>query len=258
MTTENDNPAAPAVSFANVSFSYGRTVVLEDVALDLHEGESVCVVGPNGGGKTTFLKLVLGLLKPDRGEVRLFGEAPERTRRLVGYVPQRLDYDRSFPVSVMDIVRLGGVARFRGGPGALASSDDALAALARVGMAEYGQRLCAELSGGQRQRVLIARALVAGPRLLMLDEPTASVDPGVEAKLTEVLQAIGEQMTILMASHDLGLVSRVVERVVCVNRQAVVHPTSELTGELLQDIYGDGMLAVRHDLHCSREGHDHD
>jgi len=251
----------PVISLHDVTFSYGGVPALEDVNLSIGEREAVSIVGPNGGGKTTLVKLILGLVRPQRGEVRMFGQPPQRARLRAGYMPQRVQHDPQFPVTVMDIVLMGRLGQ-RGLGGLLgwhgqADRCAALAALDQVGMADFGRRSFAELSGGQRQRVLIARALCCQPDLLLLDEPTSNVDSLVEARLLELLRQLNRQMTILMVSHDLGFVSGLVESVICVNRRVVVHPTSQLTGAVIRDLYGGEVRMVRHD-EFSPFGHTHD
>jgi zinc transport system ATP-binding protein len=262
MTDQSARPETPVVVMRRVSFAYDRMPVLEDVNLTIGPRESVSIVGPNGGGKTTLLKLILGLVPPAAGEIRVFGRAPDRVRGRVGYMPQNLQYDPQFPVTVMDVVLMGrlGGGGLVGTLGWYAKADRraALAALAEVAMQEHARRPFAELSTGQQQRVLIARALCAGPELLLLDEPTSNVDARIEAQLLEILGELNRRMAIVMVSHDLGFVLDMVRTVVCVNRRVVVHPTSQLTGQIIQDIYGGDVRMVRHDHRCSAEGHEHD
>jgi zinc transport system ATP-binding protein len=248
----------PVIECRNVSFSYQATPVLEDVNLTIYERESVCMVGPNGGGKTTLLRLLLGQIRPTKGEVLIFGQPPEQARLRIGYMPQRAEYDPLFPVTVMDVVLMGRL----GQPGLLgwlgwhsaADRRAAREALGQVHMADAAQRPFLALSGGQRQRVLIARALCCQPEMLLLDEPTANVDSLVEARLFDELRQLGQRMTIVLVSHDLGFVTSLVQRVICVNRQAVAHPASGLTAELIRDMYGADVKMVRHgDVMCHRE-----
>ena len=244
-------PTEPAITLRNVTFSYGAAPVLEDVGFSVGPREAVCLVGPNGGGKTTLVKLILGLLTPRRGEVRLFGQPPRSSRRRAGYMPQHVQYDPRFPISVMDIVLMGrlGQGGLRGLTGWYGRADRraALDALEQVGMKEFRRRPFGSLSGGERQRVLIARAVCCGPDLLLLDEPTSNIDTLVEARLLELLGELNTRMAIVLVSHDLGFVSGLVERVICVNRRVVVHPTSELTGDSIRDLYGSEVRMVRHD-----------
>ena len=253
--------AEPVISMRDVSFSYGNVAVLEGVNFDVNERESVCMVGPNGGGKTTLIKLILGLLKPAAGEIRVFGRSPWQARLNIGYMPQHVLYDPQFPVTVMDIVLMGrlgrgGMAGFFGWP-RREDRQAALEALGHVDMEEFCRRRFASLSGGQRQRVLVARALCSRPDLLLLDEPTANVDTLVENRLWDLLRELNQRMTILMVTHDLGFVSNLVEKVICVNRRVVVHPTTRVTGEVISDIYGSDVRMVRHGDYLSGGEHSH-
>ena len=239
----------PAIAVRDLAFAYpGEPAVLEDVAFTIAEGDFVSVVGPNGGGKTTLLRLLLGLLSPSRGEVRLFGRPPEQARRQIGYMPQHPQLDPHFPVSARDVVLMGRLGPGR--PRGLFGRDDkeaARRALAEVGLEEMGRRPFAALSSGQKQRVLIARALACAPRLLLLDEPTANLDLHVEGELYELLRELNRRLTVVLVSHDLGFVSRYVRTVVCVKRHVAVHPTSEITGDIIRDMYGGDVRVVRHD-----------
>jgi zinc transport system ATP-binding protein len=246
-------PSVPALTLENVSFYYGTQPVLENVTFSIADGESVCVVGPNGGGKTTLVKLILGLMSPNSGEIRVYGESPKAARRRIGYMPQHLLYDPLFPVTARDIVLMGRLRRggIRGVFGWPDAEDRRAAqdALRQVGMLEFANRPFSALSGGQRQRVLIARALAGRPDLLLLDEPTSNVDSLVEARLLDLLRELNQRMTIVMVTHDLGFVSEMVEKVVCVNRRVVVHPTSDISGEIIHDIYGGHVRMVQHGAH---------
>lgn len=253
---------APVIELRDVAFAYQGVPVLENVNLSVGQRQTVCMVGPNGGGKTTLMRLILGLLTPDRGEIRVFGQPPQRVRRRIGYMPQHVRHDPLFPVTVMDIVLMGRLGR--GGLGGLlgwynrADRRAARDALEQVHLEDVARRPFALLSGGQRQRVLIARALCCEPELLLLDEPTANVDSLVEARLFEVLQQLNRRMTVVVVSHDMGFVSSLVESVICVNRQVVVHPTSQLSGEAIKSIYGGDVRIVRHgDVVCQR-AHQHE
>lgn len=244
------------VQFSDVTFSYGRDPVLENVRLAIEERDFVAVVGPNGGGKTTLLKLAIGLLKPDRGTVRLLGDAPETSRTRIGYTPQYLQVDFQFPVSVLDVVLMGRLNRKSFPWYTRTDRDAAMQALETMHLADLHKEPFPNLSGGQRQRTLIARALCGEPEALFLDEPTNNIDPSSESLLYSILERLNERLTILIVSHDIGVVSSIVKNVVCVNRNVVMHPTSELTGTLLTEIYGSDLLFVRHDHRCSvREEH---
>lgn len=245
-----------AVRCRELGFAYDERTVLRDVELAIPRGDFVSVVGPNGSGKTTLLKLALGLLRPDSGSVEIFGQPPRKVRRRIGYVPQHPRLDPLFPVSALDVVLMGrlGCSRVWGGYG----RDDrgaAAEALAEVGLDDLGQRHFAALSGGQKQRVLIARALAGDPELLLLDEPTAGLDAHVEEGFWRLLEELNRRLTIILVSHDLGFVSGFVKSVICVGEDVVVHPTSEITGQVIADLYGGEMRMIRHDHRCSEEGH---
>jgi zinc transport system ATP-binding protein len=236
------------VRFQNVGFSYDAIPVLEDVSFGIKGKSFVSIVGPNGGGKTTLLKLMLGLLKPSRGTITVFGLPADKARSLVGYMPQHVQFDPHFPVTVLDVVLMGRLRRdMRLGPYGKRDKAVCLDALRRLEMYDARNRPFGALSGGQRQRVLVARALAAEPQLLLLDEPTSNVDIAVETELFELLHALSEVITVVVVSHDLGFVSQYVEHVVCVNRRVLVHPTTAITGEMINELYGTRVRMVQHE-----------
>ena len=253
--SESNSNVLSAISIENVSFAYRAIPVLEQVNISVAQGESVSIVGPNGGGKTTLVKLILGLLQPEEGSVRVFGRAPVEARLEMGYMPQHAEHDLQFPVTVMDVVLMGrlgqpGLNGFFGRHGSKGRAA-VVEALDRVAMADFRRRPFAALSGGQRQRVLIARALVSRPKLLLLDEPTANVDVAGGSRLLEILHQLQSEMTIVMVSHDLAFVADLVRKVICVNRTVQVHPTSRLTGDVIHNLYEHDIRMVQHDQHLS-------
>ncbi len=235
------------IEMSGLSFRYDGVTVLEGVDLKVDPTDFAAVVGPNGGGKTTLLKLMLGLLNPSSGQVRVFGLPPRQARVRIGYMPQHAQMDLSFPVNVYDVVLMGRLGLKGGG-----HRQAVRRALDQVEMLPLAGRPFAALSGGQRQRVLIARALAGQPDLLLLDEPTANVDQVVERGLFDLLSELNCRIPVLVVSHDLGFVSPYVKSVICVNRKVVMHPTSEVTGQVIADIYGQPVRMVRHD-----HQHDH-
>ncbi|MFH1688547.1 MAG: ABC transporter ATP-binding protein [bacterium] len=247
----------PVVRLSDVSFAYGDRLTLDHVNLSIAEREFVWVVGPNGGGKTTLVKLLLGLLRPDEGQVHVFGSPPRQVLTRIGYMPQQVSLDPHFPIDVLSVVLMGRLrSGFHLGPFNQADKDAAYRALSMVELDGMEKRPFAQLSGGQQRRLLIARALAGGPDLLILDEPTANVDPAVQKRLLELTRRLSEQMTVVMVSHDPAFVLSGVEQVVCVKQQVHVHPTTELTGDMLGELYGDtAMRIVRHDRHVEGEGH---
>ena len=247
----------PVIAVENVWFRYQTAPVLEDATLVVQPGDFVCMVGPNGGGKTTLLRLILGLLTPNSGCIRVFGKPPKLACKHVGYMPQRTDLDPQFPVSVMDVVLMGRLGTRRAW-GRYGRTDRRIAtqALEDVGLMDLRHRPLSALSGGQRQRVMLARALACEPGLLLLDEPTANVDVAVQEDLYQLLERLNERMTVIVVTHDVGVVSQIFKTVICVNRNVYVHPTSSLSGDMIRDLYEHDVRIVRHD-HDLGGGHAH-
>ena len=226
---------APAVEVRNVSFSYNGQPILESVNLSLSTGEFTALIGPNGGGKTTLLKLMIGLLKPDRGDIRIMGRPPRKVCRRIGYMPQEISINKAFPISVMDVVLTGRLDPMRHFGGY--TPDDRSAArkaLEMVHMGEYRRRRIGQLSGGQRQRVFIARALVAEPEILFLDEPMASVDAAHQGSLFDLFRELNKRITIIIVNHDLMVISSYVKSVACVNRRLHYHDGGEITEDMIR------------------------
>jgi len=241
----------------DVSFSYTGQPVLQRVTIQIRSREFASIVGPNGGGKTTLLKLILGLIRPDKGKITVLGNPPEAARERIGYMPQYTHLDLAFPATVMDVVLMGRLKKKRFWFRAR-DRQIALEALEKVDMAGFRHIGFNALSGGQRQRVLIARALCSQPDILLLDEPTANIDNETEENLFSILKELNRKMTILLVSHDLGFVSKYVKSVICVNKTVVIHPTTDMEGHMIQDIYDGDLKMVRHDHRCSEGGHSHD
>ncbi len=236
------------IEIRNLTFAYnGGEAILQDAHVDIFEHEFVCVVGPNGGGKTTLIKLLVGLLRPDRGSLRVLGMEPKDARTRIGYMPQHERLDPQFPVSVMDVVLMGCLGLgTRIGPYRKRDRERAGQVLKDVGLYDLRHRTFAELSGGQRQRALIARAMACDPKLLLLDEPTAHLDPAVQDDFYRLLHEMDRRLTLVLVSHDVGFVSKYVDKVVCVNRHVVVHPTGDLSGKMISDLYGGDVNMILH------------
>lgn len=229
----------PIVEFEDVDFAYQNTPVLEQISLQIHPGEFIGIIGPNGGGKTTLLKLIMGFLKPTRGNITVFGSPPRYgTQNPIAYVPQSLRFDKQFPISVLEVVlsgclsRLPWYGRFRE-----EEKEAAYRALELVGLPHLCHCSFGKLSGGQAQRVLIARALVSNPQLLLLDEPTASVDSRAQADIYSILHQLHASMTILMVTHDLKAAVDTVKRVLCVQGTLVSMKPEEVCEHFAIGLY---------------------
>ena len=250
----------PALECREVSFSYDGVPVLENINLFVEEGEFAAVLGPNGGGKTTLLRLVLGLEQVAEGHVTLFGQRPAHahSQHVVGYVPQRIESTEQFsPTTVEEVV---GQGQYRGfNPVAIlrrSASDRVMEALEAVGIVDLRGRRMSSLSIGQQQRALVARALVRDARMLVLDEPVAGVDAAGQEQFFSLLRRLNREqgMTVLLVSHDVGTVMREATTVACINRTMVFHgPPRRLTQEELSSLYGLDMDILMHDaLHEHR------
>ncbi len=227
-----------AIEVRGLTVGYGGPAVIRSVDLTIERGDYVGIIGPNGGGKTTLLRAILGFLQPSEGQVLIFGEPPRRGRRHVGYVPQLASFDRDYPISVADAVLMGRRSLRGMVPWYHREDREAVErALEQVGLADRRGALLGQLSGGQVQRALIARALVSGPRVLLLDEPTASVDPRTEENIYDLLAQLNTSITIALVTHDIGIISSHVKHIACLNRTLVSHGGPTLNAEMLEQTY---------------------
>ncbi len=226
------------IDIQNLNFSYNGQPILIGVNLSLQAGDFMVMIGPNGGGKTTLLKLMLGLLEADSGIVRIFGKPPKGVSYRIGYVPQDVLINKNFPVSALDVVLMGRLKPGRGW--SRPSREDrmaALEALKQVEMDKFCDHRIGELSGGQKQRVFVARALATNSQLLFLDEPTASIDTKGQGEFYSLLKELNKTITIIIVSHDLMVISGYVKSVACVNQRFHYHGQAELTGEMIEMMY---------------------
>lgn len=206
-----------SIVVSNLFFSYQKSPILERVNLQIASGEFLGIMGPNGGGKTTLLKLLMGFLLPEKGVIRLFGSTPENARLKIGYVPQVHHTDRDFPITVFELILLGALSK------SLFYSSDikerAECLMDELGLTSYTSRPFSSLSGGLAQRALLARALLSDPDLLLLDEPLANIDPYSSKAIMTRLEALKGKKTILMVTHDLRTIVERVDRILCVQTQ---------------------------------------
>jgi zinc transport system ATP-binding protein len=226
------------IEINNLDFAYNGETVLKDVNAAIREKDFVAIIGPNGGGKTTLLKLILGLLTPAKGTIHVDGKPPQEASSSIGYVPQDVHINRSFPITATDVVLMGRLdPQQRLSRHSASNRRDALEALERMEMHAHAGKKIGELSGGQRQRVFIARALVSRPKLLLLDEPTASIDTKGQTDFYRLLRELNKDITVLVVSHDLLVISRYVKSVACVNKRLHYHDQAEITGDMLGTMY---------------------
>ncbi len=235
------------VDFKNMFFYYGDRPVLEDISFSIKRHDFIAIIGPNGGGKTTLLKIILGLLKPDKGIVEVFGRDPEEGRKSIGYLPQNVFFDLNFPINVFDTVIMG---RYKGLVKKYSEGDkkSVLDALKTVGMLEYRNRHISMLSAGQLQRVLIARAIAREPELLLLDEPMASVDPETQKSIYELFLELNKRMAVVFVTHDIGAISTYIDSVLCLNRKLFYHGPKEGSLGKLEEAYSCPVEILAHGI----------
>ncbi|MCP3892107.1 MAG: ABC transporter ATP-binding protein [Desulfobulbaceae bacterium] len=239
LSTVFGDPGEPIVEIEGLYYHYNGQEVLRDIQFTVNTGDFVTIIGPNGGGKTTLVKIILGLLTPRRGTVLVNGKKPGENGAVIGYVPQYINHNLSFPASAIDVVLMGKYdpkKRFRFG-NKKQDRKEAFEVLGKLGMANLAKRKITDLSAGQRQRVLIARALVTNPDLLVLDEPTASLDTKGQTEFFELLKILNKDLTILVVSHDLLVVASYAKSIACVNKRLHYHKSVGTTGELMDAFY---------------------
>lgn len=234
----NQAPETPSLRFEEVCYRYpGGKMIIDNASFSLMRPAHVCVVGPNGGGKTTLLKLALGLLQPESGKIEVFGAPSHQACSHVGYVPQHTHLKTGFPITVREVVLTGCIERHRFGW----HSKDCIAAADRImeelGILDLFEHSFDQLSGGQRQRILIARALAGHPSLLLLDEPTANVDPGVEREVRDILVRLAKRMTVVTVSHDLDYLKGDLDLVLFVNEKVRALLPEQVNQDALWALY---------------------
>lgn len=238
--------SSPLVELRGVRVAYGDTLVLDGIDFEIRGGDFVGIIGPNAGGKTTLLKVMLGLVHPQRGTVQAFGVSPREARGKIGYVPQYARFDTDFPITVAEMVGIGRLGRRDHRRDRAADRESVKQALARLELAGVADVQVGELSGGQLQRALIARALVSEPKVLLLDEPTASLDTPIGRSVYDLLEELADDIPIVLVSHDIGVISRTVRTIACLNVRLHYHRSRELTPEMVEAAYGCPVDLVAH------------
>ena len=237
----------PILQLTGITAGYEQKQVLADVNLTVYEKDFLGVIGPNGGGKTTLMKIILGLLKPLSGQVRYFHKGIEVPDISMGYLPQYNSIDKKFPISVYEVV-LSGLNRqkslFR--PFSAAQHEQVRRTIAWMGLEGLERRAIGELSGGQLQRALLGRALVSDPQVVILDEPNTYIDQRFQAVLYSLLEEINKERAIILVSHDIGSVLQCVKSIACVSGTLDYHPDTEVPADWLEEHFGCPIDLVGH------------
>ena len=233
--------STPLFEIQNMDLAYQKNLVLSNVSLRVFEHDFIGIIGPNGGGKTSLLKVILGLLKPQKGSVSYFFDKKE-----IGYLPQGSHVDESFPITAKEVVASGLERGLKLARGTVRNRKGRVEqVLEEVGIGTLHSRPIGELSGGELQRTMLARAIISSPRLLILDEPDTHVDNQFELELYSLLRELNKDLTILLVSHDIGIISPYIKTIACVNRDLHYHPTNEITEEQLK-VYNCPIEIIAH------------
>lgn len=235
------------VELKNVYFAYTNVSVLENINITIKQNDFLSIIGPNGGGKTTILRIILGLLEPDKGKVYVFGTPPKKARKRIGYLPQHITFDFDFPISVSEVVLMGRLGK-RGIGRKYTETDISvcMAALQKVGMQQYRNNEIGKLSQGQRQRVFIARALSTEPKLLLLDEPVSSVDTQWQQTFYELLHDLNKEITIVLVTHDISVVSTYIDKIACLNKKLYYHGSKKEGMHKISEMYECPVQLITH------------
>ena len=249
------------IDISDLSFNYGTENVLKDVNIEIYEKDFVAILGPNGGGKSTLVKLICGLLEPTKGTVSIKESKASHKKVAIGYVPQSISFDRNFPTTVLDVVLMGRVRNLKSIKYNKEDYSIAHSSLEMVDMIEHQHRLLSQLSGGQLQRVLIARALATQSDILILDEPTASVDPHSSGSIYKLIDSLSLSKTIILVTHDLSVVSNSTDRIIFINKDAKVFDEKNIPKDFFSESYGCPVDLIAHGAPhrvIDMYGHKHD
>lgn len=236
------------IKLKNINKSFDEVKVLKDINLEVKEGQFLAIIGPNGGGKTTLLKIILGLIEPDNGDVKIKNLDIKKGRKLIGYVPQISDFNKKFPIDVEDVILMGRISDQKGLFYNYTTKDHKLAEniMKELDIFEIKNRQIGKLSGGQLQKVLIGRALVSEPEILLLDEPTASLDSEARSNIYEILKEINEKITIIVVTHDISALSSYFDSIACLNKNLHYHGGKDLSKKDVEQVYGCPVDLIAH------------
>jgi zinc transport system ATP-binding protein len=238
------------VQIKELSVFYEDTCALENINLNINEGDFLGIIGPNGGGKTTLLKAILGFIAPSEGSISIQGNSNFHSKIKIGYVPQHTVFDRNFPINVLDVILMGllnnknlFLRRF-----SIKEKETALCVMKQVGISELKNRQIGQLSGGQMQKVLLSRTLLQKPDLILLDEPTASMDTASRTRIYEIIKALNKEMTIVAVTHDTSFISSHVKTIACLNKKLFYHGEPALDESVVEQVYGCPVELLAHGI----------
>ena len=245
------------LSVQNVSFSRKDQSILKDISFTIFPGDFMAIIGPNGGGKSTLLHLIMGLLKPTSGEIKLFNQSVSKGRERVGYLSQFTHWNTDFPISVLEVVLMSTLRKSIFYRPSQADKEHAKNMLKTVGADHLASRPISKLSGGEKQRILLARCLMNNPEFLILDEPTTSVDSSGETSIYHLLSILKQKISILMVSHDITATAQLVNKIGCLNQTLTIHDSGEINPHDLQASYGCSVDILAHGIpHRVLKSHD--
>ena len=236
------------IVISDLSVNYGSNCVLSDISIKIKKGDFLGVIGPNGGGKTTFLRAILGLVKPSSGSIILDAGSPPARQPKIGYVAQYTNFDRTFPITVFDVVLMGLMDKSRLFFHRYTEEDkeETVRIMQQLDIAGLKERQIGQLSGGQMQKTLIARTLLQKPDILLLDEPTANMDAVSRTRIYDVLKDLNKEITIVVVTHDMSFVSSHVESIACLNKKLYYHGEPTLDETLVREVYGCNIDLIAH------------